>query len=82
MHLVGTDLMVKNKDDVENAIKAQTWRGYRHQFGQKVNGQRSRSTGRTGETMGVTKKKLESEIKKSTQSGESAPAPKKAEAKK
>ena len=57
MHLSGSDLTVKVRQDIEHDIKMQTWRGYRHQYGQKVRGQRNRSTGRTGATIGVTKKK-------------------------
>ncbi len=59
MHLVGTDLMVKTRQDIENDIKIQSWRGFRHRYGQKVRGQRTRSTGRTGATVGVTKKAAE-----------------------
>jgi len=56
MHLIGSDLTVKVKQDIDYDIKIQTWRGFRHQYGQKVRGQRTRSTGRTGATVGVTKK--------------------------
>ena len=34
-------------------------RGFRHQYGQKVRGQKTRSTGRTGSTVGVVKKSLQ-----------------------
>ena len=73
MHMVGTDLMVQTKQDIDDMIKQQTWVGFRHQYGQKVRGQRTRSTGRTGATVGVTKKKVEEAQKKAQ-----APAPKKA----
>lgn len=56
MHLVGTDLTVKNRQDIDFDIRIQTWRGFRHQYRQKVRGQRTRSTGRTGATVGVIKK--------------------------
>ncbi len=58
LHLVGTDLTVKTRQDIDSDIKIGAWRGYRHQFGQKVRGQRTRSVGRTGEIVGVTKKKI------------------------
>ena len=35
-----------------------TFRGLRHESGQKVRGQRSRSNGRTGLTLGVMKQKV------------------------
>ncbi|MGI0141959.1 MAG: 30S ribosomal protein S13 [Candidatus Micrarchaeales archaeon] len=56
MHLVGSDLIVKQRQEIEAEIRKQSWRGYRHQYKQKVRGQRTRSTGRTGETIGVMKK--------------------------
>ncbi len=62
MHLVGSDLTIKVRYDIDNDIKLQTWRGFRHQFGQKVRGQRTRSTGRTGVTVGVTKKAAEAAL--------------------
>lgn len=63
MHLVGTDLIVKNRQDIENDIRIQTYRGFRHRYGQKVRGQKTRSTGRTGATVGVTKKQAEAAAK-------------------
>ena len=59
LHVVGTDLIVKVRQDIENDIKIQTYRGFRHRWGQKVRGQKTRSTGRTGATVGVTKKAAE-----------------------
>ncbi len=60
MHVVGTDLIVKSRDDITRGIKLQTWIGSRHQYGQKARGQKTRSTGRTGATIGVMKKSLQS----------------------
>ncbi len=75
MHLVGTDLIVKVRQDIDNDIRIQSWRGFRHRWGQKVRGQKTRSTGRTGETVGVTKKAAE-EAEKAAKapSGGKAPA--------
>jgi small subunit ribosomal protein S13 len=77
LHLVGTDLIVKNRQDIENDIKIQTYRGFRHRYGQKVRGQRNRSTGRTGATVGVTKSKVEAAAKaaKAPSGGGGAGAP-------
>jgi small subunit ribosomal protein S13 len=63
LHLVGTDLSVRTRQDVDNDVKLQTWRGFRHQHGQKARGQRTRSTGRTGVTVGVTKKVIQEQAK-------------------
>lgn len=65
LHLVGTDLVVKVRQDIENDIRIQTYRGFRHRWGQKARGQKTRSTGRTGATVGVTKKAAEAAQKAS-----------------
>ncbi|MEM1555030.1 MAG: 30S ribosomal protein S13 [Desulfurococcaceae archaeon] len=57
MHLVGSDLIYYVKQDIEREKKIRSWRGYRHALGLKVRGQRTRTTGRTGATVGVRKKK-------------------------
>ncbi|MGC8710294.1 MAG: 30S ribosomal protein S13 [Candidatus Micrarchaeia archaeon] len=67
MHIIGSDLTVRVKQDVDNDIKLQTYRGFRHQYGQKVRGQKTRSTGRTGATVGVTKKTAEAAMKKTAE---------------
>ncbi len=69
MHLIGSDLTVRVRQDIDYDIKIQTWRGFRHQYGQKVRGQRTRSTGRTGATVGVTKKATEQAQKSAQQQG-------------
>ncbi len=56
MHYVGNDLTFNTRQDVNREVNNRTWRGFRHQYGQKVRGQRTRSTGRTGATVGVMKK--------------------------
>ncbi|EQD44714.1 Ribosomal protein S13 [mine drainage metagenome] len=56
MHYVGNDLTFSIRQDVNREVNLRTWKGYRHQYGQKVRGQHTRSTGRTGATMGVVKK--------------------------
>jgi small subunit ribosomal protein S13 len=80
IHVVGTDLIVQTRQDIEDMIKQQTYVGFRHQYGQKVRGQRTRSTGRTGATVGVTKKKIQEaqQSEKKSSSAPAAPAAKKA----
>lgn len=73
-HLVGTDLIVRTRQDIDNGIKLQTWTGSRHQYGQKVRGQRTRSTGRTGATVGVVKKAVQAQQKESMAAQRSAAA--------
>jgi len=56
-HLLGPDLTMMNDDDVNRMRKMRSYRGIRHETGQKVRGQRTKSTGRTGTTVGVKRKK-------------------------
>lgn len=59
MHLVGVDVELNRRDDINLMKMIRCYRGIRHEQGQKVRGQRTRSNGRTGMTMGVIRKKLE-----------------------
>lgn len=56
-HLISSDIDLQVKADVEREKSIWSWRGYRHAYGLKVRGQRTRTTGRTGKTVGVSKKK-------------------------
>ena len=57
MHLFGNDLELIQKDDVNRMKMIRCYRGVRHETRHKVRGQRTRSNGRKGLTMGVSKKK-------------------------
>jgi small subunit ribosomal protein S13 len=57
MHLVTNDLIFYVRNDIEREKKIKSWRGVRHSLGLKVRGQRTRTTGRTGMTVGVRKGK-------------------------
>ncbi|MFA5254323.1 MAG: 30S ribosomal protein S13 [Methanoregula sp.] len=56
-HLIGTDVTLTRDEDVNMMRKIRCYRGIRHETGQKVRGQRTKSTGRTGITVGVSKKR-------------------------
>lgn len=56
LHLIGSDLELRIKNDIELMKAIKSWRGYRHAYGLKVRGQRTRTTGRTGKTVGVRRK--------------------------
>jgi small subunit ribosomal protein S13 len=58
MHLVGPDLALKIKSDIDFMKDIRTWKGIRHSLGLKVRGQRTRTTGRSGKAVGVKKKVL------------------------
>jgi len=55
IHLIGSDLDLQIKMDIDEMKKIRSWRGYRHAYGLKVRGQRTRTTGRSGKAMGVKK---------------------------
>ena len=56
IHLIGPDLDTRRRDDVNVLRMVRSYRGVRHERGQKVRGQRTRSNGRTGMAAGVIKK--------------------------
>lgn len=56
-HLLGQDIMMTLREDLNNLKKVRAYRGIRHERGLKVRGQRTKSTGRRGSTIGVRKKK-------------------------
>ncbi|MFX1511387.1 MAG: 30S ribosomal protein S13 [Promethearchaeota archaeon] len=56
-HQSGTDLFLANKSDVDLMKKVRSYKGIRHSLGLKVRGQRTKTTGRGGQTVGVTRKK-------------------------
>ena len=47
-HLITSDIAFAVRNDVEREKTSGSWRGYRHMFGLKVRGQRTRCTGRKG----------------------------------
>jgi small subunit ribosomal protein S13 len=57
-HVVMNDLLFETQQDVEREKKAYSWKGYRHTYGQKVRGQKTRNTGRTGMAVGVLRKAI------------------------
>lgn len=62
-HLFGPDLDMAHREDLNRLKKISCYRGVRHERGQKVRGQKTKSNGRTGMTVGV-------EIKKQMQKAE------------
>ncbi|MBS7655351.1 30S ribosomal protein S13 [Candidatus Bathyarchaeota archaeon] len=58
MHLISSDLELKEKMNVELMKSIKCWKGVRHALGLKVRGQKTRTTGRKGIAVGVKKKAL------------------------
>ena len=55
LHLVTSDIAFNLRNDIEREKGVFSWRGYRHMYGLKVRGQRTRCTGRKGGAVGVAK---------------------------
>jgi len=58
-HLVGPTLTLQQSLDIKFLKKIKTYRGICHAIGRRVRGQRTRTTGRKGGTLGVVKSKEE-----------------------
>jgi SSU ribosomal protein S13P len=56
-HLITSDLLITVRNDIEFMKKIKSYKGTRHMLGLKVRGQRTRTTGRTGLTVGVKRGK-------------------------
>ena len=54
-HLITSDIAFTVRNDIEREKTVGSWRGYRHMYGLKVRGQRTRCTGRKGGAVGVAK---------------------------
>lgn len=65
-HLITNELTFSIKTDVEKEMKSKSWKGISHMFRKKVRGQRTRSTGRRGTSMGVSRKKQQPAKKPAT----------------
>jgi small subunit ribosomal protein S13 len=78
-HNVGPELETARRDDINRMKMIRSYRGVRHERGQKVRGQRTRSNGRTGMAAGVLKKAAKEAAAatgKEEESGGGAAAPK------
>jgi small subunit ribosomal protein S13 len=58
LHLTGPDLDFAHRSDIDRLKRIRSWRGVRHSLGLKVRGQHTRTTGRGGAAVGVSRKKL------------------------
>ena len=57
-HVMGTDLIIATKSDIDKEKITRSWKGTRHGLNLKVRGQRTRCTGRSGRVVGVRKTAL------------------------
>jgi|TARA_B100000315_G_scaffold167208_1_gene155742 small subunit ribosomal protein S13 len=57
-HFISSDLQMNLKKTIEREIRLGSWRGVRHSLGLTVRGQRTRTSGRKGRSVGVKKSVL------------------------
>ncbi len=62
-HLIGTDVLLGLNEDLNLMKKMRSYKGVRHERGLRVRGQRTRSTGRKGRTVGVTRALIQAKAK-------------------
>ena len=60
-HIVGSDLNEKRRHDINRMKMIDSYKGVRHKRGQKVRGQRTKSTSRTEGTIGVNVEEIREE---------------------
>ncbi|MFQ3319511.1 MAG: small subunit ribosomal protein S13 [Natronomonas sp.] len=60
-HEIGNELNMTRRQDINRMKKIDSYRGVRHKRGQKVRGQRTKSTGRTEGTIGVNVEAIKEE---------------------
>src|SRR5256885_13510460 len=53
LHAIGSDVEIRRRDDINRMKMIRSYKGVRHETGQKVRGQRTRWNGRTRLTAGV-----------------------------
>ena len=58
LHILGNQLEITVKRDVDRMKRIKSYKGVRHHLGLKVRGQRTKSTGRHGLVVGVLRRKL------------------------
>ncbi len=60
-HLAVNDLIFAMRQGLEQERNTRSWKGWRLSIGQRVRGQHTRTTGRTGLTVGVLKKAIKAQ---------------------
>lgn len=63
IHLIGSDIDMRLRDEVNIMKKIRSYKGIRHERGLRVRGQRTRGNNRTGLTLGVSRKRIQASKK-------------------
>jgi small subunit ribosomal protein S13 len=59
LHLIASDLELRIKDDIELMRETRSWKGERHRLGLKVRGQHTKTTSRSGRSMGISRSRIQ-----------------------
>ena len=57
LHLIGADIDLTKREDINRLKKIRAYRGIRHELGLPVRGQRTRANGRRGLALGVSRRR-------------------------
>ncbi|WP_049927006.1 30S ribosomal protein S13 [Halopiger goleimassiliensis] len=68
-HEIGNDLELTRQHDINRMKMIDSYKGVRHKRGQKVRGQRTKSTGRTEGTIGVNVEEIREEAEEGGEEG-------------
>jgi small subunit ribosomal protein S13 len=71
-HVTGNDLTLTRQRDINRMKQISSYKGLRHERGQKVRGQRTKSTGRTEGTIGVNVEEIREEAEEEAAGEEEA----------
>jgi small subunit ribosomal protein S13 len=69
-HEIGTDVEMTRTQDVNRMQMIRSYKGVRHERGQKVRGQRTKSTGRTEGTVGVSVEDIKEQMEEEEEAAE------------
>jgi len=67
IHLLGSDLTLRVRDDIDLMKETKSWKGNRHARGLKVRGQRTKTTARKGRSVGVSRSRVQQEQRQQQQ---------------
>ena len=59
IHLLGSDLTLRVRDDIDLMKETRSWKGNRHARGLKVRGQRTKTAARKGRSVGVSRSRVQ-----------------------
>ncbi|MFB6182877.1 MAG: 30S ribosomal protein S13 [Candidatus Nanohaloarchaea archaeon] len=68
-HVIGSDLELKKEFDIRRLKEINSYKGWRHEIGLPVRGQKTKSSFRSGSKIGVSRARIQEEQSESTEEG-------------